>query len=48
VLAVEYPAGSYSGGTGGTQFTAQPLNGTSSAYERMLLAYDIYFPSGFQ
>ena len=68
VLRVEYPSGSYSGGTGGSQFYAQPLdtgastsskskklaaaassgNGTSDEqYERMLLSYDIWFPSGF-
>jgi hypothetical protein len=57
VLRIEYPQGSYSKRTGGTQFYAQPLNntgGTSSGntssdgqYERMLLAYDVWFPTGF-
>ncbi|KAL1413044.1 hypothetical protein Q8F55_000793 [Vanrija albida] len=60
VLKINYPKGSYSGQTGGTQFYAQPLNATSSTphlagnatsdgqFERMLLAYDIYFDEGFQ
>lgn len=50
VLRIEYPSGSYSKKTGGTQFYAQPLNGSDSsngAYERMLLSYDIWFPAGF-
>lgn len=50
VLRIEYPSGSYSKKTGGTQFYAQPLNGSDSsngAYERMLLSYDIWFPTGF-
>ncbi|OXH28160.1 alginate lyase [Cryptococcus neoformans] len=50
VLRIEYPSGSYSKKTGGTQFYAQPLNGSDSsggALERMLLSYDIWFPSGF-
>lgn len=49
-LRVEYPSGSYSKKTGGTQFYAQPLNGSDSsggALERMLLSYDIWFPTGF-
>lgn len=60
VLRIEYPKGSYSAGTGGTQFYAQPLNATSKStnifpnttsngqFERMLLSYDIYFSPGFQ
>ncbi|KAK4687367.1 hypothetical protein P7C73_g2761, partial [Tremellales sp. Uapishka_1] len=59
VLRINYPSGSYSKGTGGTQFYAQPLNDSTSAssvlgnsttdgqYERMLLSYDIYFPSNY-
>ncbi|ORX38393.1 hypothetical protein BD324DRAFT_649765 [Kockovaella imperatae] len=45
VLRIEYPQGSYSNNTGGTQFNANPLNGT---FERMILAYDIYFSSDYQ
>lgn len=59
VLRIEYPKGSYSAGTGGTQFYAQPLNATSKSqnifpnttsngqFERMLLSYDIYFDPGY-
>ncbi|WWD19211.1 hypothetical protein CI109_103669 [Kwoniella shandongensis] len=60
-LRIEYPQGSYSKKTGGTQFYASPLNTTQAKvdtsvlgnattdgqYERMLLSYDIWFPSGF-
>ncbi|ODN83636.1 hypothetical protein, variant 2 [Cryptococcus amylolentus CBS 6039] len=59
-LRIEYPSGSYSKKTGGTQFYAQPLNASSSdasdavgnsstngEFERMLLTYDIWFPTGF-
>lgn len=44
-LRVFYPAGSYSKRTGGTQFYAQPL--VNEAYERMILSYDIWFPSNY-
>lgn len=44
-LRVEYPAGSYSKRTGGTQFYAQPL--VDVPYERMILSYDIWFPSNY-
>jgi hypothetical protein len=49
VFRVGYPEGSYSGSTGGTQFYSQALNVTSGGqdYERMLLAYDIWFPTGY-
>lgn len=59
VLRIEYPQGSYSAGTGGTQFYAQPLNATSKSqnifpnttsngqFERMLFSYDIYFDDYF-
>ncbi|CAK9780621.1 hypothetical protein CC85DRAFT_286735 [Cutaneotrichosporon oleaginosum] len=59
VLRIEYPKGSYSAGTGGTQFYAQPLNATSQSqnifpnttsngqFERMLLSYDVYFDDFF-
>lgn len=59
-LRIEYPAGSYSNATGGTQFYSQPLNATSDTpkpadgastngnFERMLLSYDIFFPSDFE
>ncbi|WVR09442.1 hypothetical protein IAU60_006509 [Kwoniella sp. DSM 27419] len=60
VLRIEYPQGSYSKGTGGTQFYAAPLTGngakvdstagnatTDGQYERMLLSYDVWFPSGY-
>ncbi|KAK8854648.1 hypothetical protein IAR55_003387 [Kwoniella newhampshirensis] len=61
VLRVEYPQGSYSKRTGGTQFYADPLSTTAGSvdrsaagnatsdggFERMLLSYDIWFPSGF-
>ncbi|ORY35660.1 hypothetical protein BCR39DRAFT_511370 [Naematelia encephala] len=48
VLRINYPQGSYSHGTGGTQFYATPLSGgNSDTYERMLLSYDIWFPTGF-
>jgi len=49
VFRVGYPAGSYSGSTGGTQFYSQALNTSSGGhdYERMMLSYDVWFPSGF-
>lgn len=59
-LRIEYPAGSYSNATGGTQFYSQPVNATSDTpkpadgvstngeLERMLLSYDIFFPSDFE
>lgn len=60
VLRIEYPKGSYSAGTGGTQFYAQPLNASSDSrnifpnttsngqFERMLLSYDIFFENGYE
>jgi hypothetical protein len=49
VFRVGYPAGSYSGSTGGTQFYSQALNVTNAGqdYERMMLSYDVWFPQGF-
>lgn len=58
VLRVFYPQGSYSKQTGGTQFYSTPLEASGSSsttgnttsngqYERMLISYDIWFPSGF-
>ncbi|GMK53735.1 hypothetical protein CspeluHIS016_0103210 [Cutaneotrichosporon spelunceum] len=59
VLRIEYPQGSYSAGTGGTQFYSEPLSATSNSqnilpnttsngqFERMLFAYDIYFDPSF-
>jgi hypothetical protein len=49
VFRVGYPAGSYSGSTGGTQFYSQALNVTNGGqdYERMMLSYDVWFPQGF-
>ena len=53
VLRIGYPQGSYSSRTGGTQFTTNFTTATGSqaqsggSYERMLLSYDIWFPSGF-
>lgn len=49
VFRVGYPAGSYSGSTGGTQFYSQALNVTNVGqdYERMMLSYDVWFPQGF-
>ncbi|RXK42318.1 hypothetical protein M231_00308 [Tremella mesenterica] len=58
VLRVEYPQGSFSKSTGGTQFYSQPLAGSAAGvsldnttstgqYERMLVAYDIWFPQGY-
>ena len=49
VFRVGYPAGSYSGSTGGTQFYSQALNTSSGGhdYERMMLSYDVWFPQGF-
>lgn len=59
-LRIEYPAGSYSNATGGTQFYSQPLNASSDTpkpadgastngqFERMLLSYDTFFPSDFE
>lgn len=44
-LRIEYPAGSYSKRTGGTQFYAQPL--VDEPYERMILSYDIWFPPNY-
>ncbi|WWC90514.1 uncharacterized protein L201_005450 [Kwoniella dendrophila CBS 6074] len=59
-LRVEYPKGSYSKKTGGTQFYANPLTSsnakvasssgnstTSGQYERMMLSYDVWFPTGY-
>lgn len=44
VLAVRYPAGSYSHATGGAQFySAFPTTGTAS----MLLTYSVYFPKNY-
>ncbi|BEI83193.1 hypothetical protein CcaverHIS002_0310610 [Cutaneotrichosporon cavernicola] len=59
VLRIEYPQGSYSAGTGGTQFYAEPLQATSNSknilpnttsngqFERMLFAYDLYLDDYF-
>ncbi|WWC71421.1 uncharacterized protein I206_105377 [Kwoniella pini CBS 10737] len=62
VLRIEYPQGSYSKKTGGTQFYADPLMSTDAKvassssgsnttttgqYERMMLSYDVWFPSGY-
>lgn len=47
VFRVGYPAGSYSGSTGGTQFYSQALNSSGQAHERMLLSYDVWFPQGY-
>lgn len=47
VLRIGYPQGSYSHRTGGTQFYATPLNDTNANHERMLLSYDVWFPTGF-
>ncbi|WVW85452.1 hypothetical protein I302_107490 [Kwoniella bestiolae CBS 10118] len=59
-LRIEYPQGSYSKKTGGTQFYANPLTSsnakvasgsgnstTTGQYERMLLSYDVWFPTGY-
>lgn len=55
VLRIEYPAGSYSKKTGGTQFTSnftalekESAEVNAGGYQRMLLAYDIWFPSGYK
>ena len=45
VLSVEYPAGSYSHGTGGAQFYS--TFGEKEGFEAMLLSYDIAFESDF-
>lgn len=49
VFRIGYPQGSYSGSTGGTQFYSQALNtsGSGQNYERMLLSYDVWFPTGY-
>ncbi|WWC63459.1 uncharacterized protein I303_106062 [Kwoniella dejecticola CBS 10117] len=62
VLRIEYPQGSYSKKTGGTQFYANPLTSTNAKvsssssssntsttgqYERMMLSYDVWFPTGY-
>ncbi|WRT68559.1 uncharacterized protein IL334_005536 [Kwoniella shivajii] len=57
-LRIEYPQGSYSKRTGGTQFYANPLNTTDAKvtsgnatsdgqYERMMMSYDVWFPTGY-
>ncbi|KAI9637561.1 uncharacterized protein MKK02DRAFT_43487 [Dioszegia hungarica] len=50
VLRVEYPQGSYSKKTGGTQFTSNLTTlagGSAGGYEKMLLSYDVWFPAGY-
>lgn len=46
VLQATYPAGSYSHGTGGSQFYAQ-FGGAPAGFEAMLLSYDIAFDKDF-
>jgi len=45
VLQVEYPAGSFSNGTGGTQWYA--LFDESQQWQTMLLSYDLAFEAGY-
>ncbi|KAJ9099242.1 hypothetical protein QFC21_004122 [Naganishia friedmannii] len=47
VLAVEYPAGSYSHATGGAQFITAFPNMTSPGPSAMLLTYSVYFPADY-
>jgi hypothetical protein len=47
VLAVEYPAGSYSHATGGAQFISAFPNTTSPGPSAMLLSYSVYFPADY-
>ncbi|KAJ9116422.1 hypothetical protein QFC22_004864 [Naganishia vaughanmartiniae] len=47
VLAVEYPAGSYSHATGGAQFITAFPNSTSPGPSAMLLTYSVYFPADY-
>jgi hypothetical protein len=47
VLQVTYPQGSYSGGTGGTQFINLWNSSTGSGFNSMLLTYEVAFDTGF-
>ncbi|KAG0004525.1 hypothetical protein BGZ80_003405 [Entomortierella chlamydospora] len=50
VMQVAYPKGSYAPSlgpvVGGTQFYATPF-GNSTSFEKMMVSYDVLFPSGF-
>ncbi|OCH85804.1 hypothetical protein OBBRIDRAFT_739230 [Obba rivulosa] len=47
VLQVTYPAGSFSNGTGGAQFYNLWNSSDSSAFQTMLLSYEVAFDSNF-
>lgn len=47
VLQITYPAGSYSGGTGGAQWYTQWNTSDGSTFNSMLLSYELAFDSDF-
>ena len=47
VLQITYPAGSYSGGTGGAQWYTQWKSSDGSTFNSMLLSYELAFDSDF-
>lgn len=47
VLQVTYPAGSFSGGTGGAQFVNLWNTTQSSGFQSMLLSYEVAFDANF-
>ncbi|KAI6046086.1 polysaccharide lyase family 14 protein [Pisolithus marmoratus] len=47
VLQITYPAGSYSGGTGGAQWYTQWNTSDGSTFNSMLLSYELAFDSNF-
>ena len=46
VFTVDYPAGSYSGGTGGTEFSTY-FNESGTPFGTVLLSYEVAFDSNF-
>jgi hypothetical protein len=46
VLTVDYPAGSYSGGTGGTEFSTY-FNSSGNPFGTVLLSYEVAFDNNF-
>ena len=47
VLAIDYPAGSYSNGTGGAEFSTYFNDSSASGFQSMLLSYEVGFNQGF-